>query len=618
MYLILLFLVPFLPYLNPSSATTLGPYYLRESITILITIVIIISYLKRIKANAFILSLPQTITILFIIILLCQTSFLTSYISYSFEAISVISIGLVLSIILFNLPSEEKNKIISIISKTIIICCYIQVIICILQLNNISISFKTDFYSFDLTNSAIINFNLLSGSGQRIGGGLNQANNLADLLTWGLLANIVNWPISKNKLRLILAHGTMFILNIFISLTFSRIAILFAVFLICYGGMLYKKEKLHSRLLIAHGITLFLCLLIATKGFFNFAYTRYDAAGSNSQNNVRIEQSLNILSNLSTGKTPQLSASDSQRITLWERGWNEFIQHPIYGVGWNYYSKNLFDNDIKADTNPLPQMALPMNAHNIFIHMLATTGILGFLCIVGFFSTCLYQAWKQKPQQQVLIFGIISILLIHSQVEYPLFYTQFLYCLFILVGLCNDKGIFKFKNSKLFKLSCIFIAILTIWQVIVGINNFLILAQLKNPTNYMANNPLHNIIIKYKIAMNPFWSYYVDANFAEKLNFDKITPENNKLFDITYNATKNVEAFTPFPSYTIKLAYMELLKGNESQSKELIHKLINNYPDFTATIKAWTLEITKDNPNIQALMLKQIDNWHPTTNQASQ
>lgn len=609
MYFILLFfIVPFLPSFAPGLSTITGPYYIREAITILIISLLILSYYRKIQTKAIKITLTQIFGLSFAIILLCQIPFLSSYTSYNFEAVAIIIIGILLSIIIFNLSIEEKNKLFRIITKTIILCCYIQICICILQLNNIGLSLSTKLYSFGITtDTATINFDLLSGSGERIGGGLNQPNNLANLLTWGLLANIVNSQ-NKNKLHLILAYFTMVIISIFISLTFSRIAVLFALFMIGYGLVIFRKEKHIGKQLLVHGLTLSICILIAAKGYFNFAYANYNVTtNSQTSNSARIETSLNMLNNLAQGKGSTLSASDSQRTTLWKRGWHEFIEHPLYGNGWNYYSKYLFESNIQAKTKPLPQLALPMNAHNIFIQILATTGILGFLCVVGFFCAALYSAWKQDVPKQVLMFGIICVLLIHSQVEYPLFYVQFLYCLFILVALGNNKTVYSLKNVKLFKLLSIFISILAIWQIIIGINNFLILAQLKKPANYMANNPLHNIMIKYQMAANPFWSYYVDANFAEKLNFDKITPDNKKLFDLAYNATKNVEKFTPFPGFTIKLAYMEQLRGNTTRSQELINKVLDSYPDFRTNLRDSITSVAKGNPAIQASMLKQLD-----------
>lgn len=608
----LLFLIPFLPYFTLTTATITGPYYLREISIVLIVAILILFYFSKIQVKILKLNLAQIFLILFIITLSFQIPFLISYSSYSFEAISVIIIGLTLSIIIFNLSAEEKNKLFDLIVKAIIVCSYIQILICILQLNNIGLNFSSRFYSFDLTNSVIAHFNLLPLSEERIGGGLNQANSLADLLTWGLLANIISAS-KKNKWQLIFSYFTMIIISVFISLTFSRIAVLFALFMIGYGLVIFRKDKFIGKQLLVHGLTLSICIFIAAKGYLNFAYANYNATNSSTQNSTRMETSLNMLNNLAQGKNPSLSASDSQRTILWKRGWNEFIQHPIYGSGWNYYSKYLFDPSIVKNTKPIPQLALPMNAHNLFIQILATTGILGFIAILGVVCSSIYIAWQQELHKQILIFGIISILLIHSQVEYPLFYVQFLYCFFVLIGLCettNSKFQIKIRNTKLLKLSFLLLSALTIWQAIIGINNFLILAQLKKPANYLANNPLHNIMIKYQIAANPFWSYYVDATFAEKLNFDKITPENEKLFDLAYTATKNVEEFTPFPGFTIKLAYMEQLRGYPEKSQELINKVLHSYPDFRNNFRDSIISITKENPIIQASMLKQLDNYH--------
>lgn len=614
--LALIFTLPFLPMLNPVTGTIIGNYYFRDAVTVLLASILIIVFIIANPKQTVKITIPQILIFIFILLLLIQSNFVTSYKSSIYEAAGVLLVGLILSMCISNY--KNKDTFFKLINLSIIICCYLQIILSILQLINTNLNLSTTLYSFDATNSAIINFNILSRSGERIGGGLNQANNLADLLTWGLFANISYWANSNKRLQVLFCIVTLILLSFFISLTYSRIAIVFAIFMIIYGLIVWLKNKSYSKLLLIHGIALLGCIFIASKGYFNFAYSKYNQQTNTttiakkqiakeniteSNDSSRIANSISLINNAIHGKEVKLIASDSQRITLWQRGWREFIMHPILGVGWNYYGYYLFDNNISQNTSGLPQLTLPMNSHNLFIQVIATTGIVGIVIVLCFLIIILYNAWQQPLAKQITILGVISVILLHSQVEYPLFYVPFLYCFLILIAISDNGKSFVYKNK--FFLNCIIgiISGIAIWQTISGINNFLILAQLKKPDNYIQNNPINNITNKYRISMNPLWSYYVDADFAQKLNFSQITPQNKNLFAITYNATKNVQEFSPYPSYTVKLAYMESLVGNHKQACILINQLLNNYSGFTTTINDWIAELTQDNLILKKQML---------------
>ncbi len=611
-FVYLIFIIPFLPILTPDTLPIAGNYYSKDICSIFLATIIFSTLIFSRHFHTYKINLSQILIFIFILLLIFQTYFIKSYISYTLEACAVLSIGLILSFVINNY--ETKNSLIQLISSAILINSYVQIIICSLQLLNTNIPIYLTLYSFDATQSTQISFNLIGGSGERIGGGVLQSNNLADLLTWGLIANIIKFT-TLNKCRLLYFTITLILICFFISLTFSRVAIIFAIFLMAYGIIIWFKDKFSSKLLLISGLCLLICIFMASKGYFNFAYSHYylqskDTSSSASlKNNARISNSFQSIQNILHGKPPGLIPSDSQRITLWQRGWNEFKAAPVLGVGWNYYSAHLFDPDIRKNSGPLQQLILPLNSHNIFIQLLATTGIIGSLIFICYLTIGIYKIWKLPTSEQILIFGCTTVMLIHSLVEYPLFYLPFLNCFFILFAIADSNIIFKIQNSRFLRNSIIIISAFIFWQIIIGINNFLILAQLKVPDNYIHDNAFGNIIEKYKIGKNPLWSYYVDADFAQKIEFNEINSGNRQLFNLLQNLTQNIVRFTPFPSYSIRLAYLEELAGNKEKAAEIIYDTFNNYPDFADTLQSWIRALSVNNPVVQKELLTDIELW---------
>ena len=101
------------------------------------------------------------------------------------------------------------------------------------------------------------------------------------------------------------------------------------------------------------------------------------------------------------------------RLRLWAAAWDGFARGPLLGVGYN---------DLLDVTASLEQMH--PNAHNLLLHSLATTGILGagaYLWLWGTFATRLLRA-TPSPRRDAL-FAAGAALFMHAQIE-ALAYTR--------------------------------------------------------------------------------------------------------------------------------------------------------------------------------------------------
>jgi putative inorganic carbon (HCO3(-)) transporter len=106
------------------------------------------------------------------------------------------------------------------------------------------------------------------------------------------------------------------------------------------------------------------------------------------------------------------------RLAAWQAAVSMFLEHPLLGVGYGNYKF------LSADLVP---GALPgtLEAHNLYLELLAETGLVGFLSIGAllgaFFFLSLKAVHKQDPLSRIIAFGVCGAIittLIHGTVDY--------------------------------------------------------------------------------------------------------------------------------------------------------------------------------------------------------
>jgi hypothetical protein len=86
----------------------------------------------------------------------------------------------------------------------------------------------------------------------------------------------------------------------------------------------------------------------------------------------------------------------SGRAGLWTVAWQMAGDHPLTGVGPDNYPE--VAGDYVRDVGPLEGVDLiavdPHEAHNLYLQMLAETGVVGLALFVAFAVACLHSAWR--------------------------------------------------------------------------------------------------------------------------------------------------------------------------------------------------------------------------------
>ena len=127
-----------------------------------------------------------------------------------------------------------------------------------------------------------------------------------------------------------------------------------------------------------------------------------------------------------SGAVARLQAGDSQcssRLTLWGNVLHLITEKPWLGWGWGELDYAHF-----ITLYPGARFcAILDNAHNLPLHLAVELGVPVALLICG---SALWLAWRAKPWREKdatrqLAWGVLAVILLHSMLEFPLWYGPF-------------------------------------------------------------------------------------------------------------------------------------------------------------------------------------------------
>jgi O-antigen ligase len=255
---------------------------------------------------------------------------------------------------------------------------------------------------------------------------LNYSNSLAGYLNLVLPFALACYVLGRGKWKKL--AGWTLGLGFVALLSTQSLGGLVAFFAILVLAVFCFAEGLRKRLVLVAGVCSFACVLYLLKHILNPTHRlealAFDAAG---------------------------------RLILWQTAWSYFIHSPLMGVGWGNFV-GLYGSDLSSFSSFIPPGQF--GVHNIYLQLLAETGLVGF---VAFFYL-IFQSWRQAQRQfrssidlldQALAFGVVGALLsvlVHGFVEFlfqvsPQFGTLFWVILALLVGYSRLEATARRKSS---------------------------------------------------------------------------------------------------------------------------------------------------------------------------
>ncbi|ATG20704.1 polymerase [Ralstonia pickettii] len=392
---------------------------------------------------------------------------------------------------------------------------------------------------------------LPSGTGRRMWGNLNQPNQVATYLSFGLAACLfLAYRYPRWRAFLVVA---VLLLLLGMALTFSRMAWLHIAVVGFLAGMSLNAES-RTRIWPARLLTLvgpMLMLAVAFQGWnwviavANSIWT-FDLPGSMGE---RFEAGVGL------------------RPLLWKHAWHIFLAHPWLGSGWGDYAWNQF-----VQTETLGHVEMSMNAHNIALDLLAKVGLAGLLAVLiplGFWVLGLRKRLC-KPDTAFL-FALVAVMLVHSLLEYPLHYVFFLFPFAFVLGYLDGSDL-RFPSAGMTRMLsgviviCGMALVVRLWPDYKGVERL-----------YFTQDGVAKELARYQgsgqLLLVPYATLAIAMNAS-------VSPE---MAPVMAALERQAAQFYPGPAPVQRYALALAFQGKNDEAVTQIHRLYHHYwTDFPA------------------------------------
>lgn len=264
---------------------------------------------------------------------------------------------------------------------------------------------------------------ILSLVGTRPFANFSQPNHLATFLFLSLIS--LYYLFEKQKIKSLFLLVVSLFLIWGIVLTQSRTSWIVIFFIPLFLLFKSKKTSLNISKLQLAGIFSLFWLMVISLPYVNQLLSPH----------FNIAQTSTLLERATTGHL---------RLNIWNQMIHAIWEKPWFGYGWGQTTAAQY-----AVIDHYPGTEWASSAHNILLDILIWCGIPLGLAIIGYFAYLyLNFFFKSKSIETVCSTLMISAVLIHAMLEYPLHYAYFLLPVGFLCGICLTE-----QNVKTFEIS---------------------------------------------------------------------------------------------------------------------------------------------------------------------
>lgn len=258
-------------------------------------------------------------------------------------------------------------------------------------------------------------------SGSRFGGDVAQLNSLGALTATAATLSVALYVISKRKIYIF-----SFIINVLVMFGCeSRMSLLMLVIgtVVTLYSLIVKQKSSGKR----YKLFRFLLVLVILLSIGWYVLTQLPIFNGMYQ---RMFATIDFI----TGRRSSVEGSQI-RPDLIKVGINEFINHPLFGIGYN-----------NARYAARSYLGVELYLHNNYIEILANGGLVGFLLFYSVYASIIVKLRKKRDSNSsiVTIASILMLLLCIEGLFGVTYLSKYCYCILILliaVANCNIKDL---------------------------------------------------------------------------------------------------------------------------------------------------------------------------------
>ena len=418
-------------------------------------------------------------------------------------------------------------------------------------------------------------------------GNMGQPNHFANyialgLISLGLLQN--RWKLGKWQMML-LAVPMLFVLV----LSGSRSA---GLYLLCFAGMAFfwQRRDPSNRQLMYYSLFLLLGFglmhLVVQIPFLSGQY------GSVTTLDRMIKAAADLHASGAAGDSGVTERSI--RLHIWYEAWLMFKQFPLLGAGFGQFGWQHFLLGPALHNTSI--MGLYNNAHNLVMQTAAEMGVPGLIILFGTITLWIKQAHvSQHSIYQWWGYGLLTVLGIHSLLEYPLWYAYFLGVAALTLGIF-DMTTFRLElrtTGRLMVSAILLLGVISMGQVFIGYRNLEDLTVMRQEA-LKNRNSLANLLGLQKQAL---LQSYVEVAISSMI---ELRPDN---WANVRELNENVMHFVPISSVVYREVLVLAMSGEQDAAQQQLERAIWAFPEgFAGTLDQINTFARKDPAHFSALL----------------
>lgn len=262
-------------------------------------------------------------------------------------------------------------------------------------------------------------------------------------------------------------------------------------------------------------------------------------------------------------------ASVSDRFSLWQAAWTTFLDYPLTGSGWGTFAARYFDfMSLRANAGPIDMF---QNAHNILLHFLAETGLVGALIPVLPLLFWLRQlAHGTGDAGRWWLSAMAAVLALHSLLEYPLWYAYFLGVAALLLGIAPTPA-FRPQLARVGRPLALAALVMAAFNLASLWQDYRELEQVfrVSPQGTGKTDLAETMV---RLHRNPVLTAHIELVSALPLAVDEADLQQ-RIFLID-----RVLRFAPMPSLVYRQVLLLALAGREPEAQALLLRARRAYP----------------------------------------
>ncbi|WP_246210714.1 PglL family O-oligosaccharyltransferase [Vogesella oryzae] len=258
----------------------------------------------------------------------------------------------------------------------------------------------------------------------------------------------------------------------------------------------------------------------------------------------------------------------ARRIAEWGKAWLVFKDAPAYGVGWNQYAaQSVRLQMLPQFTNAGVNSGLFANAHNLVFQLLAEMGLVGTVVALAGFVWAVWPFLSRRVEAAQLVpVAVMSVTLIHSMLEYPLWYLYFPAVLVMMATLVPAPA--RPAPAKLATFARV-LAVVMLALAAYGSWRYVEMQGLYYPNSQKKQHRLEEII-----RTEPMFAAHALGLLDDVIEpTADATPNQRKWLDL-------MAAYRPYPDVLLRKAKMEALGGEEAKAVATLRAALGSFPTY--------------------------------------